>query len=215
MFTLLIDAAGRDCLVALCDGDTVLTEERIPAERGLADRLFATVNRHLAEAGHSADDLRRIGVTTGPGGFTGIRLGLAVAQGLATGTGAELVSIDRFEIFRQCAFRPQSCLVVIDSRRNDLFWREFSTEASSPQMSASADLIARFAGSSTEILGDGITGFATDWQAADSEFAHGPSAFTAVHMLAALSAAGKAGTEHAQPLYIRAPDTGPQLKPAA
>src|SRR6266404_2143129 len=87
MLLLAIDTAGPDCAVALArsgaDGGKILvrTSERIG--RGRAERLMPMIESALAEAGADFADLDRVAVTTGPGSFTGVRVGIAAARGLA------------------------------------------------------------------------------------------------------------------------------------
>ena len=87
MLLLAIDTAGPVCAVALAraadGGPEILTriEERIG--RGHAERLMPMIEEALTCAQKSFDDLDRIGVTIGPGSFTGVRVGVAAARGLA------------------------------------------------------------------------------------------------------------------------------------
>ena len=66
-------------------------------DRGHAERLFPLIDACMAEAGLAPGALDLIAVCTGPGNFTGARIGVAAARGLALSTGAASVGVDRFE----------------------------------------------------------------------------------------------------------------------
>ena len=76
----------------------------------------------LAEAGMEVGDLERIAVTTGPGSFTGVRIGLSTAMGLGLGGGIPVVGIDSFTAFAASLPAHQTA-IVIESRRAELYWR--------------------------------------------------------------------------------------------
>ncbi|MGF1502446.1 MAG: tRNA (adenosine(37)-N6)-threonylcarbamoyltransferase complex dimerization subunit type 1 TsaB [Paracoccaceae bacterium] len=92
-----IDTAAGQCAVALVSADdTVRARRDARMERGHADHLFPMIDAVLAAAVAGADRLERIGVCTGPGSFTGIRVGVAAARGLGLGLGVAVIGIDRF-----------------------------------------------------------------------------------------------------------------------
>ncbi len=83
MTLLAIDTSESACSVALLKADTVIDSRSEIIGRGHAERLLPLIEETLASVGLSYSDLSRIVVTTGPGTFTGLRIGLAVARGLA------------------------------------------------------------------------------------------------------------------------------------
>ncbi|MDH3667239.1 MAG: tRNA (adenosine(37)-N6)-threonylcarbamoyltransferase complex dimerization subunit type 1 TsaB [Paracoccaceae bacterium] len=93
---LAIDTSAAQCAVALLGGG-VLVQRRAAMERGHAEHLFPMIEDALAEAGAVYGDLTRIAVCTGPGSFTGVRIGVAAARGLAIGCAIPVVGITRFE----------------------------------------------------------------------------------------------------------------------
>ncbi|MFV0475617.1 MAG: tRNA (adenosine(37)-N6)-threonylcarbamoyltransferase complex dimerization subunit type 1 TsaB, partial [Pikeienuella sp.] len=97
MLTLVIDTAAGRCAAALFDGERALATREEIRERGHAERLFPMIRECLEEAGRDFRDIRLIAVSTGPGNFTGARIGVAAARGLALSTGARAVGVDRFE----------------------------------------------------------------------------------------------------------------------
>lgn len=83
MTLLAIDTSESACSVALISGDQVIDSKSEIIGRGHAERLLPLIEERLMAAGLTYADIKRIAVTTGPGTFTGLRIGLAVARGLA------------------------------------------------------------------------------------------------------------------------------------
>ena len=83
MIVLALDTALDGCAVALADGETVRASIHEMMARGQAERLAPMVREAMAAAGASFSDIDRIAVTTGPGSFTGVRVGLSFARALA------------------------------------------------------------------------------------------------------------------------------------
>lgn len=93
---LAIDTSAAQCAVALLGRDGALAE-RVPMDRGHAEALFPMIEAALARAGAGWSGLTRIAVCTGPGSFTGVRIGVAAARGLALSLGIPAIGISRFE----------------------------------------------------------------------------------------------------------------------
>lgn len=96
MRLLAIDTALEACSVAVLDGegeDMRLTAASEVLGRGHAERLMGMIGEVMAEAGTAFTALDRIVVTTGPGSFTGLRVGLAAARGIALVVGAPAVGV--------------------------------------------------------------------------------------------------------------------------
>ncbi len=91
------DATAGHLAVGVFRDERQLATRVEPLDRGHAERLFPLLAEMLAEAGHAYRDIDLIAVCTGPGNFTGARIGVAAARGLALSTGAVAVGVDRFE----------------------------------------------------------------------------------------------------------------------
>jgi tRNA threonylcarbamoyladenosine biosynthesis protein TsaB len=83
-------------------------------------------------AGCAFPDLDRIAVTKGPGSFTGVRVGLAAARGIGFAAGKPVLGIDRFEIYRAIHAKAKNLLVVIESKRAELFCKIYPFEGAVP-----------------------------------------------------------------------------------
>ncbi|WP_171124469.1 MULTISPECIES: tRNA (adenosine(37)-N6)-threonylcarbamoyltransferase complex dimerization subunit type 1 TsaB [unclassified Ruegeria] len=94
---LAFDTSAAHCAAALLQGDHIVTSKVEVMTRGQAERLMPLLEEVLAEAGRTWGDLSAIGVGIGPGNFTGIRISVSAARGLALGLGVPAVGVSGFE----------------------------------------------------------------------------------------------------------------------
>ena len=122
MKLLAVDTALGACSVALLEGDEVLAHIFEVMERGHAERLAPMVSQAMAGINFAALDL--LAVTTGPGTFTGQRVGLAFMRGLRLGLGIPLVGVTTLEAIATEAMaqakRPRAA-VIHDARRQEAY----------------------------------------------------------------------------------------------
>jgi tRNA threonylcarbamoyladenosine biosynthesis protein TsaB len=104
---LALDTALSACSVALVEDGQTLVSRVEPMARGQAERLAPMVNEVMVEAGLSFKSLDRIAVTCGPGAFTGLRIGLAFARGLALALDKPCVGISTLEVLAAAASQPR------------------------------------------------------------------------------------------------------------
>lgn len=91
-------------------------------DRGHAEALFPMIDAVLAEAEADMDAITRIGVCTGPGSFTGVRIGVAAARGLALGLGVPAIGVTRFEAL----YRPGDTKVILPGRGGEVMAQDFA-----------------------------------------------------------------------------------------
>lgn len=132
---LAIDTAGPRLQLALSTGERVDTlVEDMPT--GQAERIFPAVAELLARNGITYADLTRVAVTTGPGSFTGVRIGLSAARGLALALGIPAIGVPSlFAIALGAGSDPLA--VLLDARRDEAYFQLFS----GPGMPASLPLL--------------------------------------------------------------------------
>ncbi|ALO46239.1 tRNA (adenosine(37)-N6)-threonylcarbamoyltransferase complex dimerization subunit type 1 TsaB [Pseudohongiella spirulinae] len=99
---LAIDTSAALCSVALHNGVQQFFNTSVNTRRH-ADDLLAMVQGLLAESGLTLSDLDAIAVVSGPGSFTGLRIGLAVAQGLAFGSDKGIITVSALAMLARCA----------------------------------------------------------------------------------------------------------------
>ncbi len=115
--------------VALAAGSRLLAEARVDARAAASERILPQIDRLLSDLGLARDSIGRIGVVIGPGSFTGVRVGLATAKGLAEGLEAGVVPISSVEAraFASGA-EGRAVLVLTAPRQGEVFcgagWRE-------------------------------------------------------------------------------------------
>ena len=94
---LWIDTAGPWCCVAITDGARVVFQRTLDLRRGHGQHLVGEIDAALRAVDMTLHDMDAIGVCTGPGGYAGLRVGIATAQGMASGARKRLVGVPRPE----------------------------------------------------------------------------------------------------------------------
>jgi len=145
MKILSLDSCGSGCSVCVWHDGRELSFLEEKMERGQDSRLVPMVQEAMQRAGLTYQDLDRIAVTRGPGSFTGMRIGLATARGLALAAGKPAIGLDRFSLYKnQRGDKKESLLVVLESRRLELYCRLFPAHGGvePPCLLAPADIAA-------------------------------------------------------------------------
>jgi tRNA threonylcarbamoyladenosine biosynthesis protein TsaB len=114
-----LDTATGNLTVAVADGGDVLAERSSDASGQAGRQVLAHVAAALADAGLSLGELDGIAVGTGPGSFTGVRIGIATAAALADGGALPLGGVSTLAALRRGA--PARAVAVIDARRGEVF----------------------------------------------------------------------------------------------
>lgn len=124
MKILAVDTALGACSVALLEDDRLLAHIFEPMERGHAERLAPMVDEAMKQAGMAFKALDRLGVTTGPGTFTGQRVGLAFMRGLRLALHVPLTGVTTLEVMAMAAMAksgaPKSA-AIHDARREEAY----------------------------------------------------------------------------------------------
>ena len=121
MKTLGIDTATEACSVALSGSENSIVERYQIEPRGHSNLVLTMVEDVLLEAGIRRHDLDAIAFNGGPGSFTGIRVGLGVAQGLAIGLGLPLLCISSLMALAEGS-GMDAVLPAIDARMGEVYW---------------------------------------------------------------------------------------------
>jgi tRNA threonylcarbamoyladenosine biosynthesis protein TsaB len=134
---LAIETAGSACSVAVGRGSALLAAERQAMRYGHGEALLPMIDRVVTAAGLPRSALDGIAVAVGPGGFTGIRVGLGAAQGITLALGARLVGVTSFDaVFAALPPGRGAALVALDSRRDDLYVQLFDRGSGLPLAAA-------------------------------------------------------------------------------
>lgn len=207
MIVLAIDTAGVDCAAAVYNSatDTVLARVSETIGRGHAERLMAMIEEAVSTAGLGLDDVGKIGVTVGPGSFTGIRVGVAAARGLALALGVDCVGVCTLEVLARTALQTDApVLAAINAHREEVYVQAFQNGAAieEPALVTLEDFLARAADAGTQVIGSAAA------LIADPEAVTEPDHYP-IEIVARISATTKAQGK-AKPLYLRGPDAKPQ-----
>ncbi|CNI11434.1 MULTISPECIES: tRNA (adenosine(37)-N6)-threonylcarbamoyltransferase complex dimerization subunit type 1 TsaB [Yersinia] len=128
---LAIDTATEACSVALWNnGEVQALFELCPREH--TQRILPLVQQVLAESGLSLGQLDALAFGRGPGSFTGVRIGIGIAQGLALGADLPMIGVSTLQTMAQGAFRLTAAsrvLAAIDARMGEVYWGEFERNA--------------------------------------------------------------------------------------
>ncbi len=127
--TLAFDTSVAHCAAALLLGDRVLAERVEPMAKGQAERLFGLLGEILAEGGAVWSDLAAIGVGIGPGNFTGIRISVAAARGLALSLGVPAVGVSSLEALAEGV--DGAVVSTLDARLGHYFVQVFEQRQTS------------------------------------------------------------------------------------
>lgn len=198
------DTSGTHCSAALLRGDTVIASRHGEMGRGQAERLFPMLEEVLADAGIAWRDLASIGVGIGPGNFTGIRIAVSAARGLALSLGVPAIGVSTLQA--QALDAPGPCVALTDARRDNVYLQVFAEGRNDPPVMRHLGEIATVDLPEPRLwIGDHATSLAETL---------GGSAMPARHPLAQAIAriAAKRRLQNPAPpapLYLRAADAAP------
>ncbi len=214
MHLLAIDTALEACSVGVVAGASEVLKSEVIG-RGHAERLMDMISAAMAEAGLGYGDLERIAITVGPGSFTGLRVGIAAARGLALTTGVAAVGIGTLAVHAEAVrheIGETPVLAVLSAGRGELYGQSFAADGTPegpPEAAPAASFAARLA-ANTLIAGSGATALAEilgDEARARTVHEHSAPDIAA---LCRLARTAPLTGQPPRPLYLRPPDAKPQ-----
>lgn len=117
---LAIDTTSEFGSIALAEGDRILEEIAIDSPEGFGHVLFDEILRLLSRHGLALKDLDVFAAASGPGSFTGVRVGLTAVKGLAEANGKKVVAVSNLQALASFGSRPLRA-PVIDARRGEIY----------------------------------------------------------------------------------------------
>ncbi len=223
MTELSIDTASSLDSVAISRGGEVVAESTWRCQRNHSVELLPAIERLLTDVSQSASDLTAVFVSVGPGMYTGLRVGVATAQGLARASGLPLVGVGRLELdaYPHASFAGD-VIAVHRAGRGDLAWAAYRDgpwrELAPPHLTRPAELadslrqrtlltgeideeltalLTERAGNRAEIIAPATLGHSV----ALAELGHARLEADAAHEPALVA-----------PVYLRPPAIGPQTQ---
>jgi tRNA threonylcarbamoyladenosine biosynthesis protein TsaB len=218
MRVLAIDTALAACAAAVLDTDRgIVASESLPMVRGHAEAVIPLIARVMKQSEVTFRDLDRIAVTTGPGSFTGVRVGLAAARGFGVATSVPVVGVSTLAVYAApflAANGKSPVVAAIDARHDHVFLQVFGPGGQtlvSPRLAHLSDAIraasaapACLVGSAARAVADGMAKDAAPPRAVD------PREAPDIVWVAQIGAVTPPGQSAPHPQYLRAPDAQPQ-----
>jgi tRNA threonylcarbamoyladenosine biosynthesis protein TsaB len=215
-----IETSTRRGSVAIADDGEILTSFAHDELNAHAERVLGLVERALAEAGLTRASLDRIAVGVGPGSFTGLRVGIALAEGIALGLDRPLIGVGSLWAMASAvpADDRRTRVAVLDARRGELFIAAYTADGAevlAPTALAPAaarELVERTLGTrEVALVGESANALGDAFSVLRAPEHDLPSAGAIAKLAAALDPA----VARAEPVYVRGPGaTLPNLPPS-
>lgn len=213
---LAIDTVGAACAAAVWRDGALAASRQEAMRRGQAERVLPLVEAVLREAGVTYGALAAIAVTTGPGGFTGARIGLAAARGLALASGAPAIGVSSFLAHAAASGAEERAgrrlWVALDSRREEIYLQAFGPTLE-PEGEARVllpgEIAGLFAGEAVLLCGDAAARAAAALEGRGDVRVSGTAGEAQAEALARLVAdwpSPDPDTPPPRPVYLRPPD---------
>jgi tRNA threonylcarbamoyl adenosine modification protein YeaZ len=215
MNILAIDCAARLC--AACVYDAAASKELgrsvLDLGKGHAEHLMAVIADALKQSGINYPDLGAIAVSTGPGSFTGVRVGVSTARGLALALKIPAIGVTTLEALAQEGrkqFPGRAVLAALDAGREEIhaaFYDEAANLRYGPTVTTLPEMIEMATAHASVLTGTAAEKIA---EAAGGPFDFGPLSATADIAVYARLAVAKGAGEKPHPVYLREADAKPQ-----
>lgn len=224
MLILAIDTALDACSAAVLDtraSRTIATESQ-SMKRGHAEALMPQIGRVMKESGLPFAALDRVAVTTGPGSFTGLRVGLSAARGIGLAAGKPVVGLTTLSAYAAPIVSENGehpILVAIDARHDQVYFQVVSANGSSlirPKVAPISEALAASRFGALHLVGNAAKILADHWPSdAPAPIQVDAQPAPDITWVAWLGAAVEPGTAPPKPYYLRAPDAKPSQQVVA
>jgi len=220
MNILAVDTAGKTVGVALLQDDRLLYECYLDAGMTHSETLMPLIDNCLKLCGMGCKDIDLYGVNAGPGSFTGVRIGIGIAQGLALGAELPMIGVSTLMTMAQGAWRKNGAtrvLAAIDARMGEVYWAEYQRDENGIWHGEETEAVLKpelVHERMQQLSGEWVT-VGTGWQAwpdlgkesglvlLDGEVLL-PAAEDILPIACQMFAEGKTvAVEHAEPVYLR------------
>jgi tRNA threonylcarbamoyladenosine biosynthesis protein TsaB len=219
MRLLALDTALAACSAAVLDtaSGSIVASESLAMTRGHAEALMPLVARVMQTAGLAFRDLDRIVVTTGPGSFTGMRVGIAAARGFGVATKVPVVGVTTLSAYAAPYLGTDDrspVVIVIDARHSHVYLQAFTSGGRTliaPRIAPLSEAVRTASQASSHIVGSAARLVA----AALAQTAPKPMTVDAadapdIAWVARMGAVAPDSQTPPKPQYLRAPDAQPQ-----
>jgi len=140
---LALDTSSQVSSVALCQADTLIAESALNLRSTHSQGLLTQIDALLSAAGWTLADLDLLAVVTGPGAFTGVRIGVATIKGMAQVLGLPVMSVSSLAaVAMNLPLLSRPVCVFIDARKNEVYTQQFQLQDGYPHPLDEARVIA-------------------------------------------------------------------------
>jgi tRNA threonylcarbamoyladenosine biosynthesis protein TsaB len=218
MLILAIDTALDACAAAVLDTDNnkVIAQESQAMKRGHAEALMPLVARVMKESGIAFDALDRIASTTGPGSFTGLRVGLSAARGIALAANKPVVGVTTLAAYAAPHLSEHGehpVITAIDARHDHVYLQVVTGNGEplvTPRVAPMEEALATSRFGAPLLVGNAANMLAERWpKDAAAPVKVEQQAAPDITWVAWLAAAVDPAIATPRPLYLRAPDAKP------
>jgi tRNA threonylcarbamoyladenosine biosynthesis protein TsaB len=222
MLILAIDTALDACAAAVLDTEAarLAAQETLPMKRGHAEALMPLIARVMRSADLSFAALDRIAVTTGPGSFTGLRVGISAARGLALAAGKPAVGLTTLSAYAAAIVsqnRSEPVISAIDARHDHVYCQIVAGDGRQlvrPRVVSIDEAIAASQFGAPHLVGNAASILTDRWPTEMPQpVAVDAQAAPDIAWVAWLGAAADPDRTPARPFYLRAPDAKPAALP--
>ena len=218
MRVLAIDTALAACSAAVLDTEFggVVASESLPMIRGHAEALMPMLQRVMDKAGMTFSDIDRVAVTTGPGSFTGLRVGIAAARGIALAADKPAVGLSTLSVYAAphiAADDRFQVVAAIDARHAHVYLQVFSPGGrtlTTPRLAPLRDAVQAAAAAASCIVGSAAQAVAAALSETDASAPVDARAAPDIAWVARVGAVVPEDQSPLKPQYLRAPDAQPQ-----
>jgi tRNA threonylcarbamoyladenosine biosynthesis protein TsaB len=218
MRILAIDTALDACAAAVLDTERrdLVASETQPMMRGHAEALMPLVARVMDAARLEFADIDRIAVTVGPGSFTGVRVGIAAARGIALAAGKPAIGLTTLAAFTAphvAAGFAGTVVPVIDARHGQVYMQVFGPGGRAtipPRLAPVREAVEAARSGPALLTGTAADLVAREWPAGEPPPKVVAASAPDIGWVARLGAAAQPDRGPPKPLYLRAPDARPQ-----
>jgi tRNA threonylcarbamoyladenosine biosynthesis protein TsaB len=218
MRILAIDTALGACAAAVLDsaGGAILSGESLAMLRGHAEAVMPLIARVMDAARLDFADLDRIAVTVGPGSFTGLRVGIAAARGIALAAGKPAIGLSTLSALAAphvAARSGDTIMAAIDGRNEQVYFQVFAPNGSTlvaPRLDRARAAARCVPAGPAVITGSGAALVAAHWPGGTPAPRIEIHAAPDIGWIARLGAAAQDEKTPPKPFYLRRPDARPQ-----
>jgi tRNA threonylcarbamoyladenosine biosynthesis protein TsaB len=222
MLILAIDTALDACAAAVLDTDAskIIAQESQAMKRGHAEALMPLIARVMKASGIAFTSLDRVAVTTGPGSFTGLRVGLSAARGIALAADKPVVGLTTLTAYAAPFVGEHSAhpiISAIDARHDHVYFQVVSGDGGSlikPKVAPIEEALEASRFGAPHLVGNAARILADRWPSdAPTPVRVDVQPAPDITWVAWLGAAVNPETAPARPYYLRAPDAKPPKDP--